>query len=81
MGDGVYMTTIPEWASKKVIRNNYDGAARKDEYSNRAEAVIRIPFEELDSYLAWAGGEFQTDKRSVFCIGGARPLRLAGGLA
>jgi len=77
MGDGVYMTTIPEWASKKVIlRNNYDGAALKDEYSRRAEAFIRIPFEDLDNYLAWADGEFQTDKRSVFCIGGARPLRL-----
>ena len=77
MGDCVYMTTIPEWASKKVIlRNNYDGAALKDEYSRRAEAFIRIPFEDLDNYLAWADGEFQTDKRSVFCIGGARPLRL-----
>ena len=77
MGDGVYMTTIPAWASKKVIlRNNYDGAALKDDYRRRAEAFIRIRFEELDNYLACAGGELQTDKRSVFCIGGARPLRL-----
>lgn len=80
MGDGVYMTTIPEWASKEVVlRNNYGArAARKAEYSRRAEAFIRIPFEQLDNYVGWAGAEFRTDERSVFCIGGARPLRLIG---
>ena len=79
MGDGVYLTTIPEWASKEfILRNNYGprAALMKDEYSRRAEAFIRIPFEELKDFLGWAGGEFQTEERSVFAVGGGRPLRL-----
>ena len=65
MGDGVYVTTIPEWADKDVIlRNNYGAQGRTFALNDRADACVRLLYEDLD----WAKGVYRTDSRSVFCI-------------
>jgi hypothetical protein len=79
MGDGVYMTTIPEWADPQVILSNNYGAQGRKHYGHRADAAVRILFKDLLEVLE-ADIKYRTDSRSVFCILGRRPLQLRHGM-
>ena len=78
MGNGVYVTHHPRVGDKDVIlRNNYGAQGRTFALKHRANACVRLLYEDLD----WAGMVYRTDSRSVFCIDvGRRPLYLRKGV-
>ena len=67
LGEGVYMTSIPEWANQDVVRkNNYGGAMwNKFDRWNSANAYVRVDYEPLAERL---GIEVKADWQSNFCI-------------
>ena len=67
LGEGVYMTAIPEWADPEVVRkNNYGGAMWKQfDRWHRANAYIRVDYEPLAERLDI---EVKADWQSNFCI-------------
>ena len=67
LGEGVYMTAIPEWADPEVVRkNNYGGAMWKQfDRWHRANAYIRVDYEPLAERLDI---KVKADWQSNFCI-------------
>ena len=67
LGEGVYMTAIPEWADPEVVRkNNYGGAMWKQfDRWHRANAYIRVDYEPLAQRLDI---KVKADWQSNFCI-------------
>ena len=67
LGEGVYMTAIPQWADPDVVRKNNYGGAMWNKFNrwNSANAYVRVDYEPLVEILPM---KIKADWQSNFCI-------------
>ena len=67
LGEGVYMTAIPQWADPDVVRKNNYGGAMWNKFNrwNSANAYVRVDYEPLVEILEMKP---KADWQSNFCI-------------
>ena len=66
LGEGVYMTAIPEWADPEVVRrNNYGAKGKQFDRWNSANAYVRVDYDAVYEILTI---KEKADWQSNFCI-------------
>ena len=67
LGEGVYMTAIPQWADPDVVRKNNYGGAMWNKFNrwHSANAYVRVDYEPLVEILPM---KIKADWQSNFCI-------------
>ena len=66
LGEGVYMTAIPEWADPEVVRrNNYGAKGKQFDRWNSANAYVRVDYDAVHEILTI---KEKADWQSNFCI-------------